>query len=604
MKLALVSVSNKDNIINISNFLLEHNYNILSTGGTYKHLLNNINFKYKNRIISVEDFTEYPEILEGRVKTLHPKIYGGLLFDDSIESHKKDKDKICPISLVIVNLYPFSEVVNNSESKESKESKELNIIENIDIGGVSLLRAAAKNYKNVISLCRPEDYNNFINNYNEIINSDEQKKMYGAKAFEHVTDYDAMITNYFNKDINYRKYTQEKTIKYGCNPYQDEATLNIIDNNKLPIQVLNGNPGYINYLDAFNSWLLVCEASKALNKIVATSFKHTAPAGVAISESILESEKKLYYLDNYDINEINKSLSSRAFLRARYIDPLSSFGDFIAISGIVDEICAQLIKREISDGIIAEGYTNEALEILKSKKGGKYPIIVGTKNINFDRVEYKEIMGLALSQKCNNAIIDKHIVNNIPSKHNYIPENIINDIILATITLKYTPSNSISIGYNGLVIGIGAGQQNRVDCIKLAGNKSNDYRLRSHPKCLQLFDLFKPNVKKQDKINAVVKYIHNDFTIKELTKWTNLFISPPELLTQSDIVEYLNKQDINLVLSSDAFFPFRDNIDYAHKYNIKYILNPGGSIQDQNIVEACDEYNICMAISNKRLFLH
>ena len=190
----------------------------------------------------------------------------------------------------------------------------------------------------------------------------------------------------------------------------------------------------------------------------------------------------------------------------------------------MDETCAKLIKREISDGIIAEGYTNEALEILKSKKGGQYTIIVGNKNINVDCVEYKEIMGLALSQKCNNVIIDKHIVNNIPSKHNYIPENIINDIILATITLKYTPSNSISIGNNGLVIGIGVGQQNRVDGIKLAGNKSNDYRLRSHPKCLQLFDLFKPNVKKQDKINAVVKYIHNDFTIKELTKWTNLLL--------------------------------------------------------------------------------
>ena len=243
MKLALVSISNKDNIINISNFLLEHNYNIISTGSTYKHLLNNINLNYKNRIISAEDFTEYHEILEGCDKTLHPKIYDGLLFDSKIESHKKDEEKISQISLVIVNLYPFSEVVNNSESKE------LNIIENIDIGGVSLLRAAAKNYKNVISLCRPEDYNNFITNYNEIINSDEQKKMYAAKAFEHVTDYDAMITNNFNKDINYRKYTQEKTIKYGCNPYQYEAKINIIDNNKLPIQVLNGTPGYINYLD-------------------------------------------------------------------------------------------------------------------------------------------------------------------------------------------------------------------------------------------------------------------------------------------------------------------------------------------------------------------
>jgi phosphoribosylaminoimidazolecarboxamide formyltransferase / IMP cyclohydrolase len=364
MKLVLISVSNKHNIIYISNFILSKNYNILSTGGTYKHLVNNINPLYKGRVISIEEFTEYPEILDGRVKTLHPKIYGGLLYDHEIESHKKDKDKISPISLVIVNLYPFSEVLNNSESKESY------IIENIDVGGVSLLRAAAKNYKNVISICNPDNYNNFIDNYGDIINSDEQKKMYAAKAFEHVTDYDSLITNYFDKSINYRKYTTDKTIKYGCNPYQNKAFLSSIQDNKLPIHVLNGNPGYINYLDAFNSWLLVCEASKALNNIVATSFKHTTPVGVAISSPILESEKKLYYLDNYDINEINKSPSSMAFLRARYIDPLSSFGDFIAISGIVDETCAKLIKREISDGIIAGGFTNEALDILKTKKGG------------------------------------------------------------------------------------------------------------------------------------------------------------------------------------------------------------------------------------------
>jgi len=428
--------------------------------------------------------------------------------------------------------------------------------------------------------------------------------MYAAKAFGHVTDYDALITNYFDSSINYRKYITQKTIKYGCNPYQDEARLYSIQDAKSPIQVLNGNPGYINYLDAFNSWLLVCEASKSLNNVVATSFKHTAPAGVAIGMPILESEKRLYYLDKYDIQEINKSLSSRAFLRARYIDPLSSFGDFIEISGIVDETCAKLIKREISDGIIAEGYTNEALEILKEKKGGKYPIIVVRKDIDFDRIEYKEIMGVALSQKCNNAIIDTNIIDDIPTINKDVNESILNDIVLATITLKYTPSNSITIGSNGLVIGIGAGQQNRVDCIKLAGNKANLYSLRSHPKCLKLFDLFKPNIKKQDKINAIVKYINNDFSRSELNQWNTLFIQKPELLTQKDIFEYLENDKSNLLLSSDAFFPFRDNIDYAHKYNIKTILNPGGSIQDQNIVEACDEHNICMGISNKRLFLH
>lgn len=346
------------------------------------------------------------------------------------------------------------------------------------------------------------------------------------------------------------------------------------------------------------------EASNQLETVVATSFKHTAPAGVALANPILNSEKKLYYLDNYDIDSINESLSSKAFLRARYCDPLSSFGDFIAISGIVDKTCAQLIKREISDGIIAEGFTNEALEILKTKKNGNYPIMTCDKSIDYNRIEYREILGISISQQCNNYLINKNIIDNIPTKNKNISKNIIDDIILATITLKYTPSNSITIAENGVVFGIGAGQQNRVDCIKIAGNKANNYRLRRHPKCLKLFDLFKPNIKKQDKINAITKYINNDFTIDEQTKWTKLFTNRPNILNKKDIFDYLQNHKSNLVLSSDAFFPFRDNIDYAYRYNIKYILNPGGSIQDENIIDACNEYNICMAISNKRLFLH
>jgi phosphoribosylaminoimidazolecarboxamide formyltransferase / IMP cyclohydrolase len=600
MKLALISVSNKQHILPLTKFLLKNDYNIISTGGTYTHILNNLNPEYKDRIISIENFTGFPEILDGRVKTLNPKIYGGLLYDKHNKNHITDieTNNISPISIIVVNLYPFKEVVNNSDSTES------DIIENIDIGGVSLLRAAAKNYKNVISLINPDKYDYFIEHYSEIIHSDDFKKGLAAESFEHVTDYDALITNYFSESTTYRKYVIETPIKYGCNPYQNNAYLYSINNNKVPIKVINGNPGYINYLDSFNSWLLVCEASKSLDNIVATSFKHTAPAGVALGSIILNSDIKPYYLENYDIDEINKSQSSRAFLRARYCDPLSSFGDFIAISGIVDETCAKLIKREISDGIIAEGYTDKALEILKTKKGGKYPIIIGDKNIDFNRVEYKEIMGVSLSQKCNSSVIDDSLLTNIPTNNNHLSDDIKKSLILATITLKYTPSNSITIATNGLVIGIGAGQQNRVDCIKLAGNKATNYRLKSHPKCIKLFDLFKPNIKKQDKINAINKYINNDFSINELSYWLQLFTESPDLLLSTDIKEYLENDNSNLVLSSDAFFPFRDNIDYANKYNIKYILNPGGSIQDQNIIDACNEYGMCMAISGMRLFLH
>jgi len=600
MKLALISVSDKEHIIPLTNFILQKDYNILSTLTTYNHIIKNINPKYKNRIISIKDFTDYQDILERNVKALHPKFNRGLLYDPkiNIDENNIKPYTLHPISIVVVNLDPFSKIVNNSEIKKS------DIIENINICEVSLLRSAAKNYKNVISICNPNDYIHFIENYNDILNSDENKLYFASKSFEYVTDYDVIINNYFNKKINYRKYTQERKIKYGCNPYQHSASLNTINNNKLPITVLNGNPGYTNYLDAFNSWLLVSEASKTLETIVATSFKNNSPAGVAVEYPILNNEKKIYYLDNYDINTINKSLSSRAFLRARYCDALSSFGDFIAICGIVDETCAKLIKKEIIEGIIAEGYTNEALDILKTKKNGNFPIMICDKNINYDRIEYREILGVSLSQECNNYLINKNIIKTIPTKNKNITKDIINDIILATITLKYTISNSITIGENGLVFGIGAGQQNRLDCIKIAGNKANNYRLRNHPKCLKLFDLFKPNIKKQDKINAIEKYINNDFSINELKQWETLFTNTPSILTKKDIFEYLKNNNSNLVLSSDAFLPFQDTIDYAYKYYIKYILNPGGSIQDDKIIQACDKYNIFMGISNKSLFLH
>ena len=591
MKIALISVYNKEQIIQITNFILEQDYNILSSGETYTHIIKNIHPKYKNRIIFINNFTDYPEILEARFKTLHPRIYGGLLYDPIIKIDKNDIKTytLHPISIVIVNLYPFSKALNNSDFNEEE------IIKNIDISGVSLLRSAAKNYKNVISICNPNDYTHFIENYNEILKTDENKLNFASKSFEHVTDYDAIITNYFNKKINYRKYTQESQIT---------TSLNTINNSKLPIKVLNGTPGYINYLDALNSWLLVSEASKLFEIIVATSVKHNTPAGVALAYPILNSEKKIYYLDNYNIDTINKSLSCRAFLRARYCDPSSSFGDFIAICGIVDETCAKLIKREISDGIIAEGYTNKALDILKTKKNGNFMIMMCDKNIDHNRIEYREILGISLSKQCNNYLINKNIIETIPTKNKNITIDNLNDIILATITVKYTPSNTITIAENGLVFGIGTGQQNRVDCIKIAGNKANNYRLRTHPKCLKLFDLFKPNIKKQDKINSIIKYINNDFSINELKKWQKLFKEIPSILTQKDIFEYLKNNKSNLVLSSDTFFTLRDNIDYAYKYNIKYILNPGGSSQDENIIQACDEYNIFMGISNKRLFLH
>lgn len=586
MKLALISVSDKSNIIPLSKFLLDNDYHIISTGGTYNHLYENI--EQKDRLCDVKDFTGFPEILNGRVKTLHPNIYGGILYDPNITSHNKDLDKIKQIDTVIVNLYPFNEVKNKTDNREE-------IIENIDIGGVSLIRAASKNYKNVSILTDPNQYEYFMNNY---INIGNIRMELALRGFEHVTEYDQSITNYFDNKIRFRKYTETRTIKYGCNPYQTESFISTINNNKFPIKILNGNPGYINYLDSFNSWLLVNEASNLLNTIVATSFKHNTPAGVAISGSELtDDEILLYDLCNHN----NLSNVARAFVKARNCDALSSFGDFIAISSVVDESCANLIKREVSDGIIALGYTDEALKILKQKKKGKYCILQGEKNIDYSRIEHREIMGLCISQHCNNEMINDSYFEKVPTKNNIIDIEKRNDLLLATITLKYTPSNSIAIANDGRVIGIGAGQQNRVDCIKLAGSKAHIYILKTHPKVLKLMKLFKTGVKRQDKINAIVKYI-NDVLAVTCHSWLGLFEESPDVLTVKEKDDYLEKY--KMVLSSDGFFPFRDNIDYANKYNIGYIMNPGGSICDNIIVDACDEYNIFMALSGKRLFLH
>ena len=606
-KVALISVSDKSNLDLLSNFLLKTNYNIISTGGTLQYILNNLDEENKadknieNRIIQVSDYTGYPEILEGRVKTLHPKIYGGLLYDPSIESHTKEfekinagDDKITRIDLVVANLYPFDKVVKSG-------GDEMSCIENIDIGGVSLIRAAAKNYKNVMLLVDPKEYKSFIDSYyycDKLINF---KKQMAFKGFEYVTEYDQNITGYFNNRVTYRKYISQEKLKYGCNPYQDQAFLCSINNDQLPFKIINGTPGYINYLDALNSFKLVSEIYKVTGFVGATSFKHTAPAGVGIGiRGFTPEEIEIFHIGKFSLSE---SPSGRAYIRARNCDPLSSFGDFIAISGEVDEQCAKLIQREVSDGIIAFDFTLDALKILKQKKGGKFIILKGNKELIYNDIEFKEVGGVALSQNCNSELVNGNYFKNIATIKKEYDDMAALDLTIATITLKYTPSNSISVAYKGQVIGVGAGQQNRVDCIKLAGNKSNIYNLRKHPKCLKLLQLFKNGIKRQDKVNAVIKYINNDFNNTEYINWLGLFDTKPEMLEESEKDDFLLKIE-NVSLSSDAFFPFRDNIDYASRYGIKYIIQPGGSIQDRGVIEACNEYGMVMFMSGKRLFLH
>ena len=590
----LVSVSDKSNILPFVCFLYQKGYTIISTGGTYKHIYENL-INVRDRLVQVSDFTGFEEILGGRVKTLHPKIYGGLLWDD-----KFDCEGITKIDTVIVNLYPFEDVIVKEDTKEELS------IENIDIGGVSLIRAAAKNFKNVRLIVDPNDYQNIMEQWEET-NSYLYRKELAIKGFDLVTRYDASITNYFNKDIVFRRYEKQKSLKYGCNPYQDNAAIYTMDDNHIPFKVLNGNPGYINLLDAINSWLLVVEVEKTIGKTAASSFKHTSPAGVAISNGqISDIEKKIYDIESYDLSN---SPTAEAFIKARNSDPLSSFGDFISISGIVDVTCARLISREVSDGIIARGYTPEAFQILKAKKKSNYIILEGQFDYHYKDVEFREIMGFGLSQRANSCMITDEDLKNIVTNTKSVEwDEVKTDLILATITLKYTPSNSIAISQGGVVIGVGAGQQNRVDCIKLAGKKSLVWRLRRHPKVLELYSKFKDGIKRQDKNNAITKYINGNFSDIELAQWMELFTQKIELMEEPEKEIYLNVSGLSLSnsisLSSDAFMAFRDNVDNAVKFNVKNIIQPGGSVGDDKVIEACNQYGIFMVFSGKRLFLH
>lgn len=391
-------------------------------------------------------------------------------------------------------------------------------------------------------------------------------------------------------------------LKYGCNPHQRYASVSKIKNIPFPLKLINGNPGYINYIDAIQSWCLVTELKQILKRPCSASFKHTAPAGVGTSKTLSQIYNELYQINVKELTPV-----STAFVRARTADPLSSFGDFIAISDIVDEETAKLIKREVSDGIVALGYTEKALEILKSKKGGAYIIMEGDDNILhhlINKIEFRELNGIGLSQTINHEIINDSYFENIPTKNKNLPEESKIDLIIANTTLKYTPSNSIVYAKDGQVVGVGAGQQNRVDCVKLAGNKTKKWILSTHPKTLEMLKHLKSNIKRQDKVNIRIQFLENDFTEIEYRSWLSNFEEnyKPDFISKSEAEEYMKNKEISL--ASDAFFPFRDNIDKCSQYGVKYILQPGGSISDKNVIQACDEYGILMCMSGIRVFTH
>ena len=390
---------------------------------------------------------------------------------------------------------------------------------------------------------------------------------------------------------------KELELKYGCNPNQKPSKI-YINEGELPIKVLCGRPGYINFLDAFNGWQLVKELKKATGLPAATSFKHVSPAGAAVGLPLDETLAKIYWVD--DAEEL--SPLACAYARARGADRMSSFGDFISLSDVCDVATAKLIKREVSDGVIAPGYEPEALEILKAKKKGNYAVIEIDPNYEPDPIEHKEVFGITFEQGRNELVIDDALLANVVTDNKEIPESAKIDLAIALITLKYTQSNSVCYAKGGQAIGIGAGQQSRIHCTRLAGQKADNWWLRQSPQVLGL--QFVDSIGRADRDNSIDLYIGDEYedVLAEGT-WQNIFKVKPEVFTRDEKRAWLDKMT-DVALGSDAFFPFGDNIERAHKSGVKYIAQPGGSVRDDNVIETCNKYHMAMAFTGIRLFHH
>ena len=390
---------------------------------------------------------------------------------------------------------------------------------------------------------------------------------------------------------------KELELKYGCNPNQKPSRI-FVENGELPIEVLNGKPGYINFLDAFNGWQLVKELKEATGHPAATSFKHVSPAGAAIGLPLSDVEKKIYWVD--DLGDL--SPLACAYARARGADRMSSFGDFISLSDVCDVDTANMIKREVSDGVIAPGYEPEALEILKTKKKGNYNIIKIDPEYKPDPIERKQVFGITFEQGRNEMPIDEEFLGKLVTENKDVPDDAKRDLIIALITLKYTQSNSVCYVKGGQAIGIGAGQQSRIHCTRLAGQKADNWLLRQCPKVLNL--PFKEDVGRPNRDNAIDVYMSDDYAdVLEDGQWQQFFTEQPEPLTREEKREWLDKMD-GVALGSDAFFPFSDNVQRAHRSGVKYIAQPGGSIRDDVVIDACNEFGIAMYFSGMRLFHH
>jgi phosphoribosylaminoimidazolecarboxamide formyltransferase / IMP cyclohydrolase len=594
---ALISVSDKTGIVDFCTTLQKsYGVHLLSTGGTAAALR-----AAGLEVTDVADHTQFPECLDGRVKTLHPAIHGGLLAVRGNAKHEAEmaQNNIVPIDMTILNLYPFEQTVNSPGATFEQ------CIENIDIGGPSMLRSTAKNHAFTSIVTSPGQYQKVLDCLATHGGGTTLalRRQLAAAAFSLSASYDSMIATYFASQLQddapvvTRVYQPEYPLKYGCNPHQQPASILSRSGHPLPFTVLNGVPGYINLLDACNAWQLVHELKIATGLPAAASFKHVSPAGAAVAVPLSEVEKRAYEVVGTELTDV-----ALAYVRARNADPMCSYGDFCAVSDVVDAATAKVLKVEVSDGIIAPGYTDEALTMLQKKKGGKYIILQATADYNPGTVEYREVYGMTFCQKRNDVVVTKdHVTSNVVTAKKDLSDAAVRDLILASICVKYTQSNSVGFCHSGMMVGVGAGQQSRVDCIKLAGRKVATWYLRQHPKVLDL--PFKATVKRQDRVNARVRYIEGDFTKEEKVRWDEQFTTIPEPLTDAEKDAFL-QMATGLSISSDAFFPFRDSIDHASKLGVSYVAQPGGSVQDGEVTTACDEYGMTMAFTNLRLFHH
>lgn len=391
--------------------------------------------------------------------------------------------------------------------------------------------------------------------------------------------------------------TKEIQLKYGCNPNQKPSRIYALEG-ELPVEVLSGKPGYINFLDALNAWQLVKELSFATGKPAAASFKHVSPAGAALGVELTDIERKMFFVTDEELSPI-----ASAYVRARGTDRVSSYGDFIALSTCCDESCARQIAKEVSDGVIAPSYTEKALEILRAKRKGGYTVIQIDENYVPAQTETKIVYGIAFEQRRNDFEINKELLANVVTENKEIPEEAKDDLMLALITLKYTQSNSVCYASHAQTTGVGAGQQSRILCTRLAGEKNDKWHLRQHPKVLSLE--FVPTLSRSERDNTIDVYLSETECMDVLGDdvWQNYFTTRPERLTYEEKTEFLSKID-GVCLASDAFFPFGDNIERAHKSGVKYIAQPGGSVRDDNVIDTCNKYSMAMAFTGMRLFHH